>query len=320
MRYISTESNDPYFNLAFEEYVLQNFKDEDYLLLWNSEPSIVVGKYQNVFEEVNLMEARRQGVPVLRRISGGGTVYHDKNNLNYSMIMEYSRVRFNGYDVFLEPMIQALNKMGISAAKRRSCDIAIEGLKISGSAQTIKKNRILHHGTLLFDSDLHHLHELLRPSEGSFESKAVKSFRSPVTNIKEHVADETMTLEMFKDKLLQELFPDGVKKRVLEERDIQEIRKLADEKYSRWDWNYGGSPKFTFTKSGILFGNPISVKLEVTDGEISFCEIISEERILMNRNFIGTRYDYDEIRRRLAEDSDLLSEEAKLEDVTECFF
>lgn len=320
MKYISTGSHDPFYNLAFEEYVLRNIKDDSYLLLWSSEKSIVVGKYQNVFEEVNLVEARKQKVPVLRRISGGGTVYHDRNNLNYSMITDFSRGQFSGYDSFLDPVIQALNKMGVSAAKRRSCDIAVDGMKISGSAQTIKKDRILHHGTLLFNSDLEHLHELLKPSAGTFESKAVKSFRSPVTNILDHLDDRAMTIDDFRDHLLDALFPEGVIQKELEEKDLLEIRRLADEKYSKWLWNYGASPRFTFSREGVLFGMPFTIHLEVKEGEITQSEVHGLEKLLRNRTLMGTRYDYDEVSRILSIDMDQMPVGMSQDDIIRCFF
>ncbi len=320
MKYISTESKDPYYNLALEEYVLLNFKEEDYLLLWNSEKSIVVGKYQNVFEEVNLKEVKRQDIPVLRRISGGGTVYHDQNNLNYSMIMDYDRKKFNGYDPFLEPVIHALNEMGISAAKRRTCDIGIGDSKISGSAQTIKKDRILHHGTLLFDSDLGHLQELLKPTTGKIESKAVKSFPSPVTNIKDHLTNKEMTLDEFKGKLLEKLFPEGLRERVLTEDDLRHVRELANEKYRKWNWNYGGSPKFSFYKEGKIAEFPISVRLDVKDGLMTGCEIkglYSTENLL---DLIGVRYDYTEIKKVLSRKEEFHTGTVNLDDVLDYFF
>lgn len=320
MKYIQTKSNDPGYNLALEEYVLLNCKEENYLLLWANDQSIVVGKYQNVFEEVNLKEVNRQGIPVLRRISGGGTVYHDRNNLNYSMIMDFSRSKFNGYDAFLEPLILALNKMGIPAVKRRTCDIAIGESKISGSAQTIKKDRILHHGTLLFDSDLSHLHELLKPTSGIIESKAVKSFRSHVTNIKDHLENKEMTIDEFRENLLLELFPDGVTEKILSEEDMLEVRKLAEKKYSQWTWNYGGSPKFTFFKEGLLSNRPFSIRLGVKDGLITKSEVSGLPSNSNIFDLIGRRYDYDDIKKAYLENNHLLSKIRNVDEIIDCFF
>ena len=149
-------TSDVYTNLAIEEYVFHHFTDDNYLLLWKNEGSIVIGKHQNVFEKVNIKAIESSSVKVARRNTGSGAVFHDKGNLNYSLITDYDSEIFSGYDEFLNPMIKALNHLGVPAHKRRSSDIAIEDKKISGSAQTVKNNRILHHGTLLFDADLSH--------------------------------------------------------------------------------------------------------------------------------------------------------------------
>lgn len=299
MQYINSRSNDPYYNLALEEYVLLNLKEEDYLLLWSSDKSIVIGKYQNVYEEVNLKEVQRRGIPVLRRISGGGTVYHDRNNLNYSMIMDYSRNSFSSYDVFLDPMISALKGLGVPAGKRRACDIAIGDKKISGSAQTIKKDRILHHGTLLFDSDLKELHTLLKTTDGLIVSKAVKSFRSEVTNISDHLKGHVIEVDAFRNLLLKELFPEGIRERVLSEEEKKEIRKLALEKYQTWEWNYGFSPKFTYSKESRVNSKRLSVFLEVRKGYIHDCELegISTEKDPLE--LTGLKYDLKEVSSQL---------------------
>jgi len=320
MRYIDSGSHDPYYNLALEEYVLLNFKDDDYLLLYNSDKSIVVGKYQNVFEEVNLLEVERQKIPILRRISGGGTVYHDRNNLNYSMIMEYSRTRLSGYDTFLLPMIQALNNLGIMASKRRTCDIAIGDFKISGSAQTIKKDRILHHGTLLFDSDLEHLHELLKTTDGIIKSNAVKSYRSNVTNIKNHLSQKSMSLDAFKELLLKEFFPEGIRQRVLQDDDLMNIRKLADGKYRKWTWNYGASPKFTFRKEGVIRNSHFSVFLDVREGIVTRCELEGAFQKNVPYDLIGIRYDYEDIRKTLLLSEKCRGTEVSLDELLGFFF
>ena len=320
MKYIDSGSHDPYYNLALEEYVLLNFKDDDYLLLYNSDKSIVVGKYQNVFEEVNLLEVQKHKVPILRRISGGGTVYHDRNNLNYSMIMVYSRSTFSGYDTFLGPIIQALNNLGLMANKRRTCDIAIGDLKISGSAQTIKKDRILHHGTLLFDSDLEHLHELLKSTDGIIKSNAVKSYRSDVTNIRNHLPQKNMSLEAFKKLLLEELFPEGIRLRVLDDEDLIEIKKLADEKYRKWTWNYGASPKFTFKKEGEIQNTHFSVFLDVREGIVTRCELEGPFQENVHVDLIGVRYDFDEIRKVLQLSDEGLFSGVSMEELLRFFF
>ena len=153
MYYIEGENKDPYYNLALEEYMMANYTKGTYLLLWINEDSIVMGKYQNAYEELNLKAIEEDGIPVVRRISGGGTVFHDKGNLNYSFITDADREK-GGYEEFLHPIIKSLNRLGIHAQKRNVCDIVIGDKKISGSAKCSRKGRVLQHGTLLFDSDL----------------------------------------------------------------------------------------------------------------------------------------------------------------------
>ena len=155
---IETTSHDPYFNQAFEDYVFRTYREGDVLLLWRNRPAVVVGCYQNICREVHMRALLDRGIPVVRRMSGGGTVYHDLGNLNYTLISDQTGPL--DYDRCLEPVIRALNALGVPAQKNRTCDIAVDGKKISGSAQKIAGGRVLHHGTLLFDSDLSLLDEI----------------------------------------------------------------------------------------------------------------------------------------------------------------
>ena len=184
MQYIEIDSNDVFLNLATEEYVFHNFTDDSYLLFYTNDDSIVLGKYQNVYQEINVPAAETADIKVARRITGGGAVFHDSGNLNYSFIAKNEKANPLCYDDFLFPVINALNFMGIDAHKRNTCDIAIGDLKISGSAQSVHGERVLHHGTLLFDSDLSVVAGALNPDPTKFQSKSVKSVRSRVGNIR----------------------------------------------------------------------------------------------------------------------------------------
>ena len=155
---IVNKSTDPYFNQAFEEYVFNNIKDDKVLIVWRNKPAIIVGCYQNICKEVSAYALKKAGIPIVRRMSGGGTVYHDLGNINYTLI--HDKEGFIDYDDFLTPVIDALNRLGVKAHKDRTCDISIGGKKISGSAQKVSSGRVLHHGTLLFDSDLTVLDEI----------------------------------------------------------------------------------------------------------------------------------------------------------------
>lgn len=323
MKYIQNINDDTYYNLALEEYVFNHFKDDIYLLLWKNDNSIVLGKHQNVFEEINIKAVEEMGIKVARRNTGGGTVFHDKGNLNYSFMADYNPNSFIDYDTFLNPIISALESMGIHAVKRRTCDIAIDDKKISGSAQTIKGGRILHHGTLLFDSDLPMLIELLKKTEGKIVSKAIKSVTSTVTNIKEHIYDKTMTIDEFKALLLKDLFKGGAQEITLSEEQLVEIRELVENKYSKWQWNYGNSPKFSYEKERKVLGEAVNVKLNVEKGIVVSCEITGNKLPYkdIERIVIGSRYSYNEIASKLEEIKTLSNiKNIDIEELTSCFF
>lgn len=327
MKVFDSTYTDVYFNLAMEEYLFKNCLDSEYLLLWQNQNSIVLGKHQNLFEEINLAAVAESGIPVARRNTGGGTVFHDQQNLNYSFISNCQSDRFADYDQFLTPVIKALNEMGIPAVKRRTSDIAIGAQKISGSAQTIKKGRVLHHGTLLYNSDLSLLKNLLKTSAGKITSKSVKSVRSEVTNIKKHMNDQSMTMAVFKDTLLQKLLPGGFEKVSLTEADIQLIQTLVDEKYSQWEWNYGQSPKFLFEKdSAVLSMNGIKmqldVKLEIIKGKIANGEVIVDglANTELEESLTGARYGFREVLYKLEATQFNQAAQIKIAELINCFF
>ena len=248
MIYIKTDSNDPYFNQAFEEYVFEHSSlEDDILLLWINDPCLVCGRYQNIFQEVNVPEAIRHNIPVIRRNTGGGTVYHDRGNLNYTLIKSREPEAPLNYDIFLEPVIEALRAIGVPACKRNVCDIAIGNRKISGSAQSVKADRVLHHGTLLFDADMESLHALLKPLPGRMVSKAVRSVPSPVTNIKEHLTGQRqIDILTFREMLRAALMRQNGLISGPDPQMISQAEILSREKYRSWEWNIGRGPKFTF--------------------------------------------------------------------------
>lgn len=298
MKYIINNNKNVYFNLAFEEYVFSNLKDDDYILLWKNDESIVLGKYQNTFEEINIKAVEDNNIKVARRSTGGGTVFHDMGNLNYSFITKYDTNSFVNYDKFITPIIEALKAIGVNAHKKRNSDIAINDMKISGSAQSIKGGRVLHHGTLLFNSDLNKLNEMLKTLEGKFESKSVKSVRSVVTNISEHIREKDMSIDDFQELLLKYLFPSGIERISLSKQELEEINELAKNKYSQWEWNYGNSPSFTYERESYICNDKIHIHLHIKKGLIDNISVISPiipckdiEKIL-----IGTPYSYKGIK------------------------
>lgn len=262
-----SHSTDPYYNLAFEEYIFTHFRQEDVFLLWRSAPCMVVGSYQNICREVRPVKLWRQGIPVLRRISGGGAVYHDLGNLNYSCIT--SQDGGVDYGKSLAPILEALNAIGVPARQNRTSDIAIGQEKISGSAQRSAGGRLLHHGTLLFDSDLTALEDIsVRGKNDCVQTKGTQSAICAVTNIRPHLAED-MTIETFRQRLLDRMVPDPGGRRELTPDQREEIFRLRDEKYYSWEWTWGRTPAFTYEKHGVFSGAPFHAAYTAKHGIVS---------------------------------------------------
>ena len=244
--FLTHDNTDAYFNLASEEYLLKQ-TDGFYIYLWINDRAVIVGTNQNTIEEVNLSYTESAGIKVVRRLTGGGTVYHDKGNLCYTIIAPYDANEDN-YRKFTEPVISYLNSLGVKAEFSGRNDITIDGKKISGNAQTVYKKRIMHHGTILFDTDGTELARTLNPSKLKMQSKGIKSVRARVTNVIDHLK-EKITIEQFK-KGLKERFLKDCESYEFTDNDKKAIKKLVDEKYSTYEWNIGRSPKGqnTFTK------------------------------------------------------------------------
>ena len=258
-------SNNPFYNQAFEEYVYETFRDDDVFLLWKNTPAVVVGSYQNICREVHVEALRQRGIPVVRRMSGGGTVYHDLGNVNYTYI-----VRANGtvdYDAVLSPVIAALNAIGVPARKNRTCDIAIGDLKISGSAQRMIKGRLLHHGTLLFDTDIEQMVASTTVDSYKITSKSIKSVRDRVTNISEHLP-APMDAETFKETMVRHIMNGSTDTYTVTPEDDARIREIAGEQFQSWERIFGRSPMFTIDRTGRFAGGKVQFKLDVQKGRI----------------------------------------------------
>lgn len=276
MKYIKTRWNIPYYNMAFENYVMNNddFKD-DYVFFYIHSPSIIVGKHQNTIEEINSKYVKDNDIIVARRNTGGGAVYHDEGNLNFSFITtkkeDENEIDFKKYTL---PIINALKKLGVDAYLSGRNDILVDGKKISGNAQGLNKNKVLHHGTLMFNVDVEALVNSLNVSQMKIESKAIKSVKSRVLNIKD-VLDIKMDIYQFKDFILDEIFSEmDMEEYRLTDKDYENIEKLVNDKYGTWEFNYGYSPKFSiknkkkFESSGL-----IEVMLDVKSGIIEDIKI-----------------------------------------------
>ena len=225
--YAETHSTDPAFNLAFEEYVLLNKKEGSYLMLWQNANTVVVGRNQNTAAEIDADFVRDMGVTVVRRMTGGGAVYHDLGNLNYSFISDLGDAEALSIERFARPVCAALESMGVKAGLSGRNDILAEGKKVSGVAQRIYKDRILHHGTLLFDSDSSMIAGALRAHEEKFTSKSAKSVRSRVGNIRA-LLPEDMSLEAFWQCILRQLGGEGLEFWQPDGAELEQIEKLAE--------------------------------------------------------------------------------------------
>lgn len=267
MKYLETHSTDPRYNLAFEEYVLTRETRGDWLLLWQNANTIVIGLNQNAEEEINRPFVEAHGITVVRRTTGGGAVYHDLGNLNYSFITDTGDTSSLTMARFTEPVCRALASMGVRAETTGRNDITVEGRKVSGVAQRIVGGRILHHGTLLFDSDAEMVTGALRADPAKFSGKSAKSVRSRIGNIRSFLPRD-MTLPEFWDRLRAEIAAGSPESAALPPEAETEIRRTAREKYGSWAWTYGRSPDYNFKNRLHFPGGTLAAELTVEDGVI----------------------------------------------------
>jgi lipoate-protein ligase A len=294
--------HDPAVNLALEEYVLRQAQtDEDLLLFYINAPSIIIGRHQNTLEEINRDYVEQHGIHIVRRLSGGGAVYHDLGNLNFSFITRSTTDNFRNFKKFTEPVIQALINMGVPAELSGRNDILVDGHKVSGNAQYISKNRMVSHGTLLFNSDLSHVSDALNVRESKIISKGIKSVRSRVANISEFL-DRPMDIMQFRSNLLAYFFRDYAETPTypLTEADWAAVRQLADERYRSWDWTYGHSPDFNVEKRERFPIGEIDARLFVEKGLIKTAKFYGDffavdEPEGLEQRLIGVRYDREAI-------------------------
>ena len=267
MIFLVSKSSDPYFNLALEETLLRSHNDEVFML-WQNDNTIVVGKNQNTLAEIDYDYVKENGIRVVRRITGGGAVYHDMGNVNFTYITSYDGEWKSDFSRFAHPVISALSRLGIEATLSGRNDILADGKKFSGNAETVVDGRILHHGTILLDTNVEVLSKALIPDPRKIKSKGIKSVSSRVTNISEVAGRKVSPLEII------DLISCEVKRLYNAEsyearaEELDAARKLADEKYRTWEWNFGYSPKYTFSKSEHFSVGIIGADAEVRDGKI----------------------------------------------------
>ena len=268
MLLINNTSTNAYFNLAMEEYFLKN-TTEDVFMLWRNESAIIVGKNQNTLSEINYEYVKENNIKVVRRQSGGGAVFHDLGNINFTFI-SCNDNSFSDFKRFTMPIIECLEDLNIHAEFSGRNDLLIDNQKFSGNAQYNYKNKVMHHGTLLFSSQINDLSSALKVKPSKFEGKGVKSVKSRVTNISNHLK-KSMTVLEFKDYLMNFINNKDENNHFYElsDHDINEINKLVDEKYSTWHWNFGHSPKYSLNNEVKYPGGNIEFSLNVDKGIIN---------------------------------------------------
>ncbi|HJE80621.1 MAG TPA: lipoate--protein ligase [Enterococcus gallinarum] len=304
MLFVPNENNDPRINLAIEIFLLQEMKvDEPILLFYINEPSIIIGRNQNTIEEINKDYVDAHGIHVVRRFSGGGAVYHDFGNLNFSFIMPDEGNSFRDFEKLTKPIVQALHEMGVEGAQLKGRnDLVIDDMKFSGNAMYATNGRMFAHGTIMFDSDINEVVNALKVRKDKIESKGIKSIRSRVTNIKPFLPKDKqdMTTEAFREEILLKIFGvdsvDQVKTYTLTEEDWVKINEISDKYYRNWDWNYGKSPAFDIERRKRFPIGSIEVRFNVQEGKITEAKIYGDFFGLgdiadVEQAFIGTRYD-----------------------------
>ncbi|UHA72096.1 lipoate--protein ligase [Paenibacillus sp. 481] len=281
MKFIDNRGiTDPRINLAIEEFVLKHLPmDEDsYLLFYINEPSIIIGKNQNTIEEINADYVKDQHIHVVRRLSGGGAVYHDLGNLNFSFLTKDDGQSFHNFRKFTQPVIDMLRSLGVEADLTGRNDIQVGERKISGNAQFATRGRMFSHGTLLFNSEMEHVASALKVRQLKIESKGTKSVRSRVANISEFLS-EPLTMEQFRNSLLHYIFDkeaDQVPQYHLSEEDWEQIHRISEERYQNWDWNYGRSPQSNIAHAKKFPAGIIDVRMDLKDGRIEMIKIYGD--------------------------------------------
>jgi lipoate-protein ligase A len=299
---------DPRINLAVEEYALKNLDiNETYLLFYINEPSIIIGRNQNTIEEINTEYVEKNGIHVVRRLSGGGAVYHDLGNLNFSFITKDDGESFHNFRKFTEPVIAALKNLGVNAELSGRNDIEAEGKKISGNAQFSTGGRMFSHGTLLLNSEMENVASALKVKKDKIESKGIKSVRGRVANISEFLSDK-LSIEEFRSLLLKSIFggQNDIPEYKLTAEDWEKINLLSKERYQNWEWNYGKSPKFNLQHSHRFPVGQIDVRLEVNKGVIEGCKIYGDffgvgDVSEIENKLKNTRYEKGELEKALAD-------------------
>jgi len=275
---IDRTETDPYFNIAAEEYVLKEL-DEDVFMLWINKPSVIIGKHQVAAAEADMIYTHQNNIPVIRRISGGGTVYHDEGNLNYSLILRGEKGKLVDYKKYSGTVIRALARHSLNARLEGKSSLVIEGLKFSGNAEHVYKAKVLHHGTLLYNTDFRLLRKCIRPDHRDYVDRSIRSNDTKITNLKEHLPPGN-TMKDFRNLIINQIkedFPE-IRNYSFNENDRDSITELAESKYNTKEWNFSYSPKYELNKKFILDEDNYKVSLKTEKGYITDIDFSLEGR------------------------------------------
>ena len=265
--YIENKSTDPYRNMALEQYVFDRLdRNNSYFMLWQNHNAVIIGKHQNTLEEIDAAFVKDNDITVVRRLSGGGAVYHDLGNLNFTFISDADKNKGIDFFVFCEPIREALRSFGVPVEISGRNDMTVEGKKFSGNAQYLKDGRIMHHGTILYDSDLSVLSRALKP-ETAIESKGIKSVQSRVTNIRPYMKNDMTVAEFWNALKNYMMNASGMKEFTLSNEDYAAAEELREKVYNQWSWNYGYSPSYTMRRVRRIEGcGKIEILLDIERG------------------------------------------------------
>lgn len=310
MLFVENEPNkDPRINLAIEEYLIKSIAPkEEILMFYINKPSIIVGRNQNTIQEINVDYVQEHDIIVVRRLSGGGAVYHDLGNLNFSFIAPNSPGNFHNFRKFTQPVIKVLMKMGVPAELSGRNDILADGKKISGNAQYVSGPRMVSHGTLLWNTDLSVVGEALLVKQAKIESKGIKSVRSRVANITEYLPENPPDIMTFRQMIIDGVNSENpLEEYVLTDTDWENIHQLSKERYQTWEWNFGKSPAFDIQREIRYGGGCVEAWLDVTRGgiinQVKFYGDFFGQRDVaeLEAALVGCRYEPAALLERLAE-------------------
>ena len=295
LSYLNLTTTDPAFNLAVEQYVFDHLpRDRMYFMLWQNENAIIIGKHQNTYAEINTEYVAENNIKVVRRLSGGGAVYHDLGNLNFTFITDAAQENGIDFHAFCVPIVRALKKLGVNAEINGRNDMLIDGKKFSGNSQYIRNGRVMHHGTLLFSSNLEVITNALNVDPAKIKAKGIKSVRSRVTNIAEHMQDE-IGLQCFREALLSSiLLINPGTEYILTDEDLEEIGRIKEERYDTWQWNYGTSGECTLSKKDRIEGcGSVEIRYVLEHGLIKSMQLYGDffsirDPAQLCRQLIGT--------------------------------